>query len=218
MSPEMMEFLGRAMQSGERILICGATRTGKTTLLSALCNFLPPAWRIVKIEDPEEIWIDRKTVQPVKARPKIPGSEVPAYTLADGVDDAMRMSPDYLIVGEVRDGRAAMALLRALMTGHAGACTLHADSPREAFERLATLMGSDMGVSPRDAVRMISASMDILVQIGIVNEVRRLTSIARVDKKLHGGEAWFVPLWRFDVTSPTGEPQWRREQGSETSK
>lgn len=100
----------------------------------------------------------------------------------------------------------------------AGACTLHADSPREAFERLATLMGSDMGVSPRDAVRMISASMDILVQIGIVNEVRRLTSIARVDKKLHGGEAWFVPLWRFDVTSPTGEPQWRREQGSETSK
>jgi type IV secretory pathway ATPase VirB11/archaellum biosynthesis ATPase len=66
---------------------------------------------------------------PDEARPKVPGSEVSLYTLADGVDDAMRMSPDYLIVGEVRDGHAAMALLRALMT-------LHADSPREAFERL----------------------------------------------------------------------------------
>ncbi|MBM3126345.1 MAG: CpaF family protein [Chloroflexi bacterium] len=201
MSPEMMEFLGEAIRSGQRILICGATRTGKTTLLSVLCNYLPPAWRIVKIEDPEEIWIDRKTVQTVEARPKIPGSEVPAYTLADGVDDAMRMSPDYLIVGEVRDGRAGMALLRALMTGHAGACTLHADSPREAFERLTTLMGSDMSVSPRDAARMIAASVDILVQIGIVNEERKVTSIARVDKKLHSGEVWFNPLWKHDESS-----------------
>ncbi len=216
MSREMMEFLGEAMQSGKRILICGATRTGKTTLLSALCNYLPPAWRIVKIEDPEEIWIDRKTVQTVEARPKIPGSEVPAYTLADGVDDAMRMSPDYLIVGEVRDGRAAMALLRALMTGHAGACTLHADSPREAFERLATLMGSDMGVSPRDAARIISASIDILVQIGIVNEARRLTSIARVDKKLHSGEAWFVPLWRYDESSLGDDSCWTRLEEKES--
>ncbi len=215
MSSEMMEFLREAMQSGKRILICGATRTGKTTLLSALCNFLPPAWRIVKIEDPEEIWIDRKTVQTVEARPKVPGSEVQAYTLADGVDDAMRMSPDYLIVGEVRDGRAAMALLRALMTGHAGACTLHADSPREAFERLTTLMGSDMGISPRDAARMISASVDILVQIGIVNEERRLTSIASVDKKLHGGEAWFIPIWRSEESSVGGCVGWvLLEEGS----
>jgi pilus assembly protein CpaF len=181
---------------------------GQRILIPALCNYLPPAWRIVKIGDPEEIRIDRKTVQTVEARPKIPGSEVPAYTLADGVDDAMRMSPDYLIVGEVRDGRAAMALLRALMTVHAGACTLHADSPREAFERLTTLMGSDMGVSPRDAARMISASMDILVQIGIVKETRRVTSIAKVDKKLHGGEAWFVPLWRLEEGSSEEDPGW----------
>ncbi|HWT83973.1 MAG TPA: ATPase, T2SS/T4P/T4SS family, partial [Candidatus Methylomirabilis sp.] len=82
MSGTMMLFLGDAMQTGERILICGATRTGKTTLLSALCNFLPEGWRIVKIEDPEEIWIDRKTVQTIEARQKVVGSEVPAYTLA----------------------------------------------------------------------------------------------------------------------------------------
>ena len=67
MSAEMMALLQTAMEQGFRILITGGTRTGKTTLLSALCNFLPSAWRIVKIEDPEEIWIDRPTVQTVEA-------------------------------------------------------------------------------------------------------------------------------------------------------
>jgi pilus assembly protein CpaF len=101
-------------------------------LLSALCNFLPPAWRIVKIEDPEEIRGNRPTVQTVEARPQAVGAEVKPYTLADEVDNAMRMSPDYLVIGEVHDGMAAMSLFRALMTGHSGACTFHADSPREA--------------------------------------------------------------------------------------
>ena len=213
MAPEaVIRGLVEIVSRTARVLIIGGTATGKTTFLSGISAGIPREERIVKIEDPEEIWIDRKTVQTVEARPRIPGSEVPAYTLADGVDDAMRMSPDYLIVGEVRDGRAAMALLRALMTGHAGACTLHADSPREAFDRLSTLMGSDMGVAPRDAARMIAASVDLLVQINIVEEARRVTSIARVDKKLHGGEAWFVPLWRCEE-SPDGT-RWKNVAGN----
>ena len=136
MSQDMMAILQEAMEKGSRILISGGTRTGKTTLLSALCNFLPMGWRIVKIEDPEEIWVDRPTVQTVEARPQAIGTEVRPYTLADGVDDAMRMSPDYLVIGEVRDGTAAMSLFRALMTGHSGACTFHADSPREAARQI----------------------------------------------------------------------------------
>ncbi len=214
MSSNMMIFLGTGMQTGERILICGATRTGKTTLLSALCNFLPEGWRIVKIEDPEEIWIDRKTVQTIEARQKVVGSEVPAYTLADGVDDAMRMSPDYLILGEVRDGYAAMALLRAMMTGHAGACTLHADSPEEAVRRLSTLLGSEKNVSPSDAARMIAASVDILVQINIVDEVRRVTAIAKVVKKSHGDEVTVIPLWRYNSDSTPTEPRWSQVPGT----
>jgi len=208
MSKEMMAYLGKAMQDGERILICGATRTGKTTLLSALCNFLPEGWRIVKIEDPEEIWIDRKTVQTIEARQRVVGSEVPAYTLADGVDDAMRMSPDYLVVGEVRDGYAAMALLRAMMTGHAGACSLHADSPEEALRRLSTLLGSEKGVTPADATRMIAASVDLLVQINIVDEIRRLTAIARVEKRPKSEEVTTRLLWRYDPDSASGMPRW----------
>jgi pilus assembly protein CpaF len=215
LSRAMMTFLGAAMQTGKRILICGATRTGKTTLLSALANFLPEGWRIVKIEDPQEIWIDRKTVQTIEARAAVVGSDVPAYTLADGVDDAMRMSPDYLILGEVRDGFAAMALLRAFMTGHAGSCTLHADSPREALERLSTLLGSEKNVSPRDAVRMIVSSVDLLVQIRIVDEIRRVTSIARLEKKLQAGEPVLASLWRYDEASTPEGPSWQQVQETE---
>ena len=208
MTAEMMRLLQTAMEDGYRILIAGGTRTGKTTLLSAVCNFLPGGWRIVKIEDPEEIWIDRRTVQTVEARPQAVGTDVKPYTLADGVDDAMRMSPDYLIIGEVRDGRAAMSLFRALMTGHSGACTFHADSPREAARRLATVMGADAGVRSHEANQMIADAVDLLVQIGIRHETRRVVAIANVSKELVNGDVGFDPIYRYDETSPMGQPRW----------
>lgn len=210
MNPEMMDILQQAMEQGRRILISGGTRTGKTTLLSALCNFLPPAWRIVKIEDPEEIWVDRPTVQTVEARPQAVGTEVKPYTLADGVDDAMRMSPDYLVIGEVRDGMAAMSLFRALMTGHSGACTFHADSPREAARRLATVMGADAGVKPHEANQMISDAVDLLVQIGIRHEVRRVVAISNVSKDLKNGDVFFEPIYRYLEESSATEPCWEK--------
>lgn len=91
----------------------------------------------------------------------------------------MRMSPDYLILGEVRDGFAAMALL-----------------------------GSEKNVSPRDAVRMIVSSVDLLVQIQIVDEIRRVTSIARLEKKLQDGEPVLTVLWQYDETTMANQPGW----------
>ncbi len=210
MSPEMMDTLRQEMERGSRILISGGTRTGKTTLLSALCNFLPQAWRIVKIEDPEEIWVNRATVQTVEARPQAIGTDVRPYTLADGVDDAMRMSPDYLVIGEVRDGAAAMSLFRALMTGHSGACTFHADSPREAARRLATVMGADAGVRPHEANQMICDAVDLLVQINIRHEVRRVTAISNVSKGLKNGDVFFEPIYRYMEESSAAESRWEK--------
>ena len=210
MSSEMMALLQTAMEQGYRILITGGTRTGKTTLLSALCNFLPSAWRIVKIEDPEEIWINRPTVQTVEARPAAIGTEIQSYTLANGVDDAMRMSPDYLILGEVRDGQAGLSLFRAMMTGHSGASTFHADNPREAVRRLTTVLGADTGMRPADALRLISEAVDVLVQIGIRHEVRRVTVIANVGKELKNSDIAFEPVYRYDELSPDGQPRWEK--------
>jgi pilus assembly protein CpaF len=208
MSAEMMDLLQTAIEQGYRILITGGTRTGKTTLLSALCNYLPSAWRIVKIEDPEEIWIDRPTVQTIEARPAALGTEIEPYTLANGVDDALRMSPDYLILGEVRDGHAGLSLFRAMMTGHSGACTFHADNPREAVRRLTTVLGADAGVSPADALQLIEEAIDLLVQIGIRGEVRRVTVIANLAKELKNGDIRFEPIYRLDDQSPESRPRW----------
>ena len=208
MTAEMMDTLEDAIKDGRRILITGETRTGKTTLLSALCNFLPLGWRIVKIEDPAEIWIDRPTVQTIEARPVPPGSEVPPYTLADGVDDAMRMSPDYLIVGEVRDGRAAMAMFRALLTGHSGACTFHADSPREAFRRLATIMGADENVRPHEAAQVMADSLDLLVQLGVRHEVRRVTEIVQISRVAQGQKVRYQTVWQLDPNASKDKPSW----------
>lgn len=218
MSGEMMEFLGEQARDGARLLICGETRTGKTTLLSALCNLLPEAWRIVKIEDPAEIWVDRPTVQTFEARLVPPGSEVSSVTLADLVTVAMRSSPDYLIVGEVRDGHAAVAMTSALMSGHSGCCTLHARSPRHAFERLSTLMGISEHISEHDAYKSIVESIDYIVQIRILHDVRRITSIVRVEKELKGGRPWYTPIFRFDETSAANTPRWERMLESDAEK
>jgi pilus assembly protein CpaF len=210
MNAEMMDLLGKAMEQGYHILISGGTRTGKTTLLSALCNFLPAGWRIVKIEDPEEIWVDRPTVQTIEARPQAIGTEVKPYTLADGVDDAMRLSPDYLVIGEVRDGMAAMSLFRALMTGHSGACTFHADSPRETVRRLATVMGADAGVRLYEANQLIADAVDLLVQLGIRNEGRRVIAISNVIKELKNGDINFEPVYHFVEGSSANNPTWEK--------
>lgn len=210
MSPEMMEYLGEQVQNGARLLICGETRTGKTTLLSALCNLLPPYWRIVKIEDPAEIWVDRAMVQTFEARLVPPGSETVSVTLADLVTVAMRSSPDYLIVGEVRDGHAAQAMISALMSGTSGCCTLHARSPRHAFERLATLMGMHEHTSERDSYKAIVESVDIIVQIRIFHDIRRVSSIVQVERELKGGHPWYVPIFNYVESSSPDNPRWER--------
>jgi pilus assembly protein CpaF len=120
------------------------------------------------------------------------------------------MSPDYLIIGEVRDGTAAMSLFRALMTGHSGACTFHADSPREAARRLATVMGADAGVRAHEANQMIADAVDLLVQIGIRHEVRRVVQIANVSKELRSGDVSFEPVYRYKEQSPISLPSWEK--------
>jgi pilus assembly protein CpaF len=103
-----------------------------------------------------------------------------------------------------------MSLFRALMTGHSGACTFHADTPREAARRLATVMGADAGVRAHEANQMIADAVDLLVQISIRHEVRRVVQIANVSKELKGGDVWFDPVYRYNEQSPLDRPGWEK--------
>ena len=112
---------------------------------------------MVKIEDPEEIWLGHPHVVTLEARPAQVGSSILPYTLASAVDDAMRMSPKWLIVGEMRRGDAVAALFRAQMSDHPGLSTFHAEGPEAAVMRLNLLLASDVGIQRRSGERNVCA-------------------------------------------------------------
>ncbi|MBN1888875.1 MAG: CpaF family protein [Thermoflexales bacterium] len=219
---DMMTLMADAVHRKLRILIAGGTGTGKTTLLSAMCSSIPDTERIVKIEDPEEIFLNKPHVVTLEARYAPPGSPIPSYTVSDAVNDAMRMSPDRLIVGEVRKGDAALALFRAQMSDHPGLSTFHAEDPLAAVHRLSVIMFSDAGVRIEAAKAFFASAVDIYVQInfatvdqnsrpvdihaadgiraagGSVRTIRRVSGIWQVEQALKSGDVQFTPIFNAD--------------------
>lgn len=181
--------------SALRVLVIGGTASGKTTLLSALCSGIPKDARVVKIEDPEEIWLDHPHVVTLEARPSQVGSSIVPYSLASGVDDAMRMSPKWLIVGEMRRGDAVAALFRAQMSDHPGLSTFHAEGPEAAVMRLNLLLASDVGIRAESAKEMFCQAVDMIVQVGWHGGKRAMIGVWEVDKVLKGGNVQFKRLY-----------------------
>ena len=194
MPAAVMDALLEAVSRRLRAMVVGGTSVGKTTLLSALCHGIPQDARIVKIEDPEEIWLPHPNVTTLEARPAPPGSDVPPYTVADGVDDAMRLAPTHVIVGEVRTGGAALSLFRALMSDHAGLTTFHAEGPDETVFRLGVLMFADRMVRFEASKAMFVEAMDLVVQVGWRDGGRRAVGVWEVED-LKGGNVKFRQLW-----------------------
>lgn len=192
----VLDGLLAAVGAGARLLVIGGTATGKTTLLSALAHGIPKHARIVKIEDPEEIWLPHENVVTLEARPRVVGSEVPGYSLSDGVDDAMRMAPNWLIVGEVRTGSAALSLFRAQMSDHPGLSTLHAEGPDAAIQRLGVLMWADAQVRIEAAKELFTMSVDLVVQVGWREGRRSLLGVWEVEPQLRSGNVAFRRLYQ----------------------
>ncbi len=197
MCPEaVMAALLGAVAGGMRVLVIGGTATGKTTFLAALAHGIPKEARIVKIEDPEEIWLPHPNVVTLEARPKVVGSDVPGYGLSDGVDDAMRMAPNWLIVGEVRTGTAALSLFRAQMSDHPGLSTLHAEGPEAAIHRLGVLMWADAQVRIEAAKEMFAMAVDLVVQVGWKDGRRQVLGVWEVNPELKAGNVTFRRLYQ----------------------
>jgi len=181
-----------------RLLISGATATGKTTVLSAIANGIPRGARVVKIEDPEEIWIDHPHVVSLEARPAQIGSNTPGVTVKDLVDSALRMSPRWLIVGEVRTGDVANTLFRAQMSDHPGVSTFHATDPRHAVHRMALIMFADEGIRMAAAKENFSQAIDLVAQIGWLGGRRQLVGVWAVRKELKGGDVVMDDVYLAD--------------------
>ncbi|KJL44710.1 CpaF family protein [Microbacterium trichothecenolyticum] len=136
-APEAATLLRDAMIAGQSVLVSGATHAGKTTLLGALIAACPHEQRIVTVEETFELAVAAPDLVALQGRqPSLEGTG--EVTLRRLVKEALRMRPDRLVVGEVRDAEA-LDLLLALNTGVPGAATIHANSAREALGKLAAL-------------------------------------------------------------------------------
>lgn len=162
LAPDAAELLRSAMARGSSVLVSGATHAGKTTLLGALIAACPPEHRIVTVEETFELAVAALDLVSLQGRqPSLEGTG--EVTLRRLVKEALRMRPDRLIVGEVRDAEA-LDLLLALNTGVPGAGTIHANSAREALAKLAALpLLAGRNIDAAFVLPAVAASVDLVV-------------------------------------------------------
>lgn len=167
--------LRRAVESRRNILISGGTGSGKTTLANAL--LAEPAFaddRVFLVEDTPELQCSAWDLVSVLTRrhPRPIG-------VVDLVRDALRMRPDRIVVGEMRDGAAALETLKAWNTGHPGGLsTIHANSAAETLARLEDLLAEVAAQVPR---RAVGQAVDLIVHIRRTREGRFLEAVLAVE-------------------------------------
>ncbi len=135
--PEMAAWLMVLQEYKKAFLVCGAMGTGKTSLINALCNLIPERSVIVTIEDTPELRLVHPNRISLVVRESATLEERGEIGMFALVKEALRMSADYIVVGEVR-GEEGKIWAQAIMTGHGGITSLHAESPQAALERLAS--------------------------------------------------------------------------------
>ena len=199
LTPGAAEFLGASVEAGLNILVSGATQAGKTTMLGALAGSIPSGQRVVTCEEVFELRIEARDVVSMQCRgPSIEGKG--AIGLRRLVTEALRMRPDRLIVGEVRQAEA-LDLLIALNSGVPGMCTIHANSARDAVAKLCTLpLLAGPNVTGQFVVPTVATSVDLVIHLGVSpGGVRQVAQIASVSGRVEDGRVETSPLFERDV-------------------
>ena len=169
-------FLKQAVRQRKTIVISGGTSAGKTTLLNALVQEIPPDERLIVIEDAPEIRLDRPNAVGLIA---VRGDQGEARVDADDLLRAsLRMRPDRILLGELR-GKEAFAFLRAVNSGHPGSITtVHADSPQGAIDQIALLaMTSGLELGWSKIQTYVRRVIDVIVQLDRRDGKRQVTDI-----------------------------------------
>ena len=201
MSPMVRDFLSACVRGRRNIVISGGTGSGKTTTLNVISGFLPEDERIVTIEDAAELQLHQRHVLRMESRP--PNIEARGeISIRDLVRNSLRMRPDRIIVGEVRDG-AALDMLQAMNTGHDGSLTtIHANSPRDSLARLETMVLMAGIELPVRAIReQVAGAVDLIVQQSRLKDgSRRIVAITEVIG-MEGEIVTLQDLFTFDYAA-----------------
>jgi septum site-determining protein MinD len=181
MTEEIADFLRICVEGKLNVVVSGGTGSGKTTLLNVLSSFIPSSDRVITVEDSAELQLVQEHVVRLEARPKnIEGKG--EVSIRDLVKNCLRMRPDRIVVGEIRDG-AAIDMLQAMNTGHAGSMTtVHSNNPRECIGRLETLCTmAGLGLPSKALKETIASAVNLIIQQSRLSDgSRKVTYISEV--------------------------------------
>jgi pilus assembly protein CpaF len=201
MTSQVSQFLECCVRGRINILVSGGTGAGKTSTLNVLSSFIPDDERIITIEDAAELRLQQPHVIRLESRPpNIEGKG--QIAIRDLVRNALRMRPDRIVVGEVRDA-AALDMLQAMNTGHDGSIsTIHSNSPRDSLSRLETItMMAGMELSPRSIREQISSAIQLVVhQQRLKDGSRRFTHVTEIEG-MEGEVITLQDLFLFDFSA-----------------
>jgi pilus assembly protein CpaF len=211
---ELIAFLEAAIAARLNILVSGGAGAGKTTFMRVLGRLIGPDERVVTIEDQAELHLWRELSDCISLEGRLPNTEGRgAITIQMLVHEALRMSPDRIVIGEVRGGEA-LDLLDGMNTGHPGSiCTIHAESPRETIPRLVRLaLRSPHAPRAETVMAEVVSTVDLVLHAGIVRpspspsegRARRLMSVSFVAGVDNGR-----PVVR-DLVTLGGDCRWHR--------
>jgi pilus assembly protein CpaF len=199
-TPEALQFLKACVESRLNIIISGGTGSGKTTLLNILSQFIPSDERIITIENAAELQLRQEHVVTLESRPpNIEGKG--EVTIRQLVVNSLRMRPDRIIVGEIRD-EAALDMLQAMNTGHDGSMTTaHSNSPRDTLSRIETMtMMAGMDLTNRAIREQVAAAIDLVVhQERMRDGTRKVVSITEISG-MEGDVITMTDLFIFEQT------------------
>jgi pilus assembly protein CpaF len=200
LSSEGVQFLKACVESRLNVVISGGTGSGKTTLLNVLSSFIPADERILTIENAAELQLRQEHVVTLESKPpNIEGRG--EITIRQLVINALRMRPDRIVVGEIRD-EAALDMLQAMNTGHDGSMTtLHSNSPRDTLSRLETMtLMAGMDLPSRAIREQIASAVDVIChQERMRDGTRKVTNITEVSG-MEGDVITMTDIFVFEQT------------------
>jgi len=181
LSEPMLDLLSAMVKGRLNLLISGGTGAGKTTLLNVLSGYIPNSERIVTIEDAAELQLKQEHVVRLETRPpNIEGKG--AVRMRQLVINSLRMRPDRIVVGEVR-GEEAFDMLQAMNTGHEGSLTtVHANSPRDALNRVENMVSmANLNIPERAIRQQVASAIHAVVQIARLSDgTRKVMTVSEV--------------------------------------
>lgn len=197
---EAAEFIRKLVISGYNIFVSGGTGSGKTTFLNAISEFIPSDERVITIEDSAELQIKgvENLVRMETRNANVEGAS--SISIRDLIKSSLRMRPDRIVVGEIRDG-AALDFLSAANTGHDGSLsTGHANSAKDMLTRIETMVLMAMDLPLGAIRRQIASAVDIIIHLGRLRDrTRKVLEICEITG-MKDSEIVIEPIYRFVET------------------